>query len=244
MAARPDAARPRQHAQRGLPLLGRDGRPARGCAGGRTWSIGARVGIGCELRRRLAAPAARRCRTPAPAVRGVPPVRPAARGLEGRRPLAGRLEREGGRARSRERRRRPMARHRAADRRPRRHRDCANVPPGRDVGTRRAPPRVRGWSGPADAPGISGPGVPGDRDVLSVGHTVAGRRPTPDRARRRSNGHPALVHAGCSRRGTRRAPRPKPVRWFLAGPHRRRCARSAGRPSSSCGMPMGPRSRS
>ena len=53
-----------------------------------------------------------------------------------------------------------------------------------------------------------------------------------DRARRRSNGHPSLDHAGCGRRGPWLAPRTKPVRWCLAGPHRRRRARPAGRPAA------------
>ncbi len=68
-----------------------------------------------------------------------------------------------------------------------------------------------------------------------VGHALACRRTSPDRARRRRNGHPWLNHAGGSRRGPQRAPGAKPVHWRLAGPHRRRRAGAAGRPAARAG---------
>ena len=57
----------------------------------------------------------------------------------------------------------------------------------------------------------------------------------------------AIPHSatlGGSRRGPRRAPRPKPVRRRMAGRSSATSCRSCGATGSSCGMPKGPRCRS
>ena len=232
VAARPDAAWPRQHAQRGLPLLGRDGRPARGCPGGRTWPIGARVG-----RQRTPATPGRTCCSKVPdactCCRGVPPVRSAPRGLEGRRPLARRLEREGGRARSVKRGDRWLVIGQRID-------DRGDIVTARTflLGETSARIGLHLAFGVGAAPPTL-LAVPGQafRATVTFYPSATPLRVAvqPRSSPTAKHGHPSLDHAGCGRRGTRRTPRAKPVRWCLACPHWRRRARRAGRPAPRAG---------